>query len=160
VSFSTELAALFRRELTRLSQELHAFPDDETLWKTAPGVSNSAGNLTLHLEGNLREYIGRQLGGLEYRRERDREFSQTGVPADLLKARIASLAEEIPAIVSRLTEADLEAIYPEHVFGSPLSTRQLLLSVYGHLGYHLGQIDYLRRVVTGHGAIALAALQP
>jgi hypothetical protein len=69
-----ELAALFRRDLNRLIQELRAFPSDEKLWAVLPGISNSAGNLILHLEGNLREYIGRQLGGVAYTRQRDLEF--------------------------------------------------------------------------------------
>ena len=59
---ATELAALFARDLRRLQQQLDAFPDDATVWATAPGVTNSAATLALHLEGNLREYIGRQLG--------------------------------------------------------------------------------------------------
>jgi hypothetical protein len=71
----TELAALFARDLQRLRQELDAFPDDAAVWATAPGVTNSAGTLALHLEGNLREYVGRQLGGRAYLRERRAEFS-------------------------------------------------------------------------------------
>ncbi len=63
---ATELSALFVRDLERLIQELQAFPDTASVWKTAPGVTNAAGTLALHLEGNLREYIGRQLGQIAY----------------------------------------------------------------------------------------------
>ena len=73
------LAALFSRDLTRLVQELQAFPSDESLWERAPGVKNSAGNLVLHLEGNLREFVGRQLGQVAYKRARDQEFAPNGV---------------------------------------------------------------------------------
>jgi hypothetical protein len=76
MGFGSELAALFQRDLTRLAQEVRAFPDDATLWSNAPGVHNSAGNFVLHLEGNLHGYIGRQLGGVDYRRCRDVGFSE------------------------------------------------------------------------------------
>src|SRR5512139_1159238 len=91
-----ELAALFARDLRRLQQELEAFPDDASLWVTAPGVTNSAGTLALHLEGNLREYIGRQLGGGSYRRDRPAEFSTRGVPQADLVARTDRLRADIP----------------------------------------------------------------
>jgi hypothetical protein len=76
---ASELAALFSRDITRLIQELQAFPDTASLWKTQPGVTNSAGNLALHLEGNLREYIGRQLGHVDYTRDRPAEFGRKDV---------------------------------------------------------------------------------
>ena len=73
MSFQTELAALFRRDLTRLIQQLQTFPEGPALYQQAPGVANSAGNLALHLEGNLREFIGRQLGDVPYQRRREQE---------------------------------------------------------------------------------------
>src|SRR5712691_4584529 len=97
-----QLADLFRRDLTRLLQELQAFSDEEALWRIPPGVSNSAGNLTLHLEGNLREYIGRQLGQVPCNRQRSSEFSQRNLPAAELMQRIGVVKEMVPGIVSRL----------------------------------------------------------
>ena len=88
MSFAAGLAALFSRDLTRLIQELEAFPNDEALWQRAPGVTNSAGNLVLHLEGNLREFIGRQLGGIAYRRARDQEFALNGATREDLVERM------------------------------------------------------------------------
>lgn len=64
MSFSNGLSMLFRRDLTRLNQQIEAFPDDASLWSVLPGITNSAGNLVLHLEGNLKEFVGRQLGKL------------------------------------------------------------------------------------------------
>ena len=75
---TTELAALYKRDLTRVIQEVQAFPDEASLWRIAPGVTNSAGNLVLHLEGNLREYIGRQLGGVAYTRRVRWSFRRVG----------------------------------------------------------------------------------
>src|ERR1700681_1569417 len=87
VSLATDLAALFRRDLTRLAQELGAFPDDGPLWVKPPGINNSIGTLVLHIEANLRDYIGLQLGDVPYTRQREREFSQTGLGIDDLRAR-------------------------------------------------------------------------
>jgi hypothetical protein len=155
---ATELAALFTRDLTRLAQQLRAFPDEASLWQTPPGVVNAAGNLALHLEGNLREYVGRQLGQLPYQRQRPLEFSRRDVPAAELAARVDELRTLIPSVVGALPAATLDAPFPEAVFGAPLSSRQFLIHLLGHLNYHLGQMDYVRRVVTGAGAITLAEL--
>ena len=147
---STELAALYSRDLARLVQELEAFPDSSALWQTAPGVTNAAGTLALHLEGNLREYVGRQLGHLEYTRDRPLEFSQRGVEKVDLIARIESVRALIPRVIEGLPEEALAATYPEQVLGVPMSTRQFLIHLAGHLNYHLGQINYLRRMTTGN----------
>ena len=158
MALATELALLFRRDLTRLIQQIQAFPDDGTLWQRRPGIANSAGNLVLHLEGNLREYVGRQVGGLRYRRVRELEFSETGLPKQELIARLTELRDAIPEILGELSSEELDAEYPEVVLERPLSTRAFLIHLQGHLNWHLGQVDYLRRVLTGNGAIQAAGL--
>ena len=158
MSLATELAALFRRDLIRLTQEIEAFPE-QSLWEVRPGISNPAGTLALHLEGNLRHFIGFILGEIAYTRQRDLEFSTRGLSREDLLGRIRPLQELVPQVISGLSEDALSATYPINVFGGqPLPTRQVLLSLYGHLSYHKGQIDYLRRVLTGTGAIELAGL--
>lgn len=155
---ATEIAALYARDIARLIQELRAFPDTATLWRTLPGVTNSAGNLALHLEGNLREYIGRQLGKVDYARERPLEFSLKGMEKDEVIARIEAVHTLVPWVVGGLSSDALVATYPEPFHGSSVSTQQFLIHLSGHLNYHLGQIDYLRRALTGDGAIALTGL--
>jgi hypothetical protein len=155
VGAAVELAVLYRRDLRRLVQELDAFPSEDALWGKLPGIANAAGNLFLHLEGNQREYIGRQLGGVIYQRQRDLEFGSAPIPPADLKRRIAPLVELIPGIVEGLSPEVLDGNYPEHVNGQVVSTRQFLIHLIGHLNYHLGQIDYLRRVLTGDSAISL-----
>ncbi len=152
------LAALFSRDLTRLIQELQAFQSDEVLWQRAPGVKNSAGNLVLHLEGNLREYIGRQLGNLAYSRVREREFQLTAVSRDDLIRRMEQVRDLVATVVSRLSEGDLAAPYPEALLETPVSSLDFLVHLHGHLNYHLGQIDYLRRILTEGSAVAFAGL--
>ena len=156
--FATDLSVLFARDIMRLRQEIEAFPDTASLWVTGPGVSNGAGSLALHLEGNLREYIGRQLGGIDYTRDRPAEFNARGVAREDLLSRIDAVAASIPPVIAGLSGAALDAVYPEAVLGRPWSTRQFLMHLSGHLNYHLGQIDYLRRLTTGAGAIQLAGL--
>lgn len=139
-------------------QQLQTFPDGPALWQLAPGVTNSAGNLTLHLEGNLREFIGRQLGDTPYQRRREQEFSAKGVPVAELISRLEGVAELIPRVVASLPDDVLAGPYPTPGILGCASTRQFLLHLLGHLNYHLGQIDYLRRFLTQGGVIDYATL--
>lgn len=156
MSYATELAPLFRRDITRLCQEIEAFPE-QMLWEAREGIGNTAGNLALHLEGNLRHYIGYLLGGVAYKRERPLEFSTRGVTRDEVLARLRPLPELVAGVIAGLQDEVLDAPHAAQEFSS-MSSRQVLMALYGHLSYHLGQIDYLRRVLSGDGAISLAAL--
>ena len=157
MSLSLEIAALYRRDLPRLVQQLESF-DDSQLWAVVPGVTNSAGNLLLHLNGNLREFVGRQIGGVAYTRDRAREFAARDVPQAELSAELMGLAALIPSVLDELTPARWDEMFPEQVLpGGPITNRQFVIHLYGHLNYHLGQIDYLRRVLTGQGALARRA---
>jgi uncharacterized damage-inducible protein DinB len=156
MSFQQELAALFHRDLRRLVQELEAFPGDAYLWQTAPGISNPAGNITLHLEGNLREFIGRVLGGVDYQRDRPYEFAAKNMPASGLIARIQAVDELIPTIIVNLTDAQLDAEYTAYSY--LLSTRQFLMHLIAHFNFHLGQIGYLRRFLTQGSAVKFVEL--
>jgi hypothetical protein len=158
VATQNELAGLFRRDLRRLVQEIEAFEDESGLWKKAEGISNSAGNLSLHLEGNLREYIGRQLGNIPYERRRDEEFSGSGVSRDDIVRRLGEVNEIVVQTISTLSDERLSASFPERVSGTDWATQQFLLHLLTHLNYHLGQIDYLRRFLTKKGAISLVTL--
>jgi uncharacterized damage-inducible protein DinB len=155
---ASELAALYSRDLTRLIQELRAFPDTASVWKTVPGIANAAGTLALHLEGGLRHFIGLRLGKIAFQRDRPLEFSARGIERDELIARLEAVTGAIPKVIASLSDAELDAIDPNNGTDKPLSTRQWLIHLYGHLSYHLGQVDYLRRAVTGAGAIDLAQL--
>jgi hypothetical protein len=155
---STDFAALYFRDLTRVVQELQAFPDTAACWASAPGVTNAAGTLALHLEGNLREYIGRQLGRIPFTRDRPREFSERGIVQAELISRVEGVRGMTDSVLRGLSDGALDAAFPEPLFGGMLSTWMTLIHLNGHLNYHLGQMDYLRRVSTGNGAIALASL--
>lgn len=155
---ATELAELYARDLTRLIQELRAFPDTPSTWQTAPGIANAAGTIALHLEGGLRHFIGFHLGRIAYTRQRPLEFSARGVEQAELIARLEEVKDMVPRVIAGLSDAQLDANFPEVVLDKPMPTRQWLIHLLGHLNYHLGQVDYLRRVVTGNSAIDLAGL--
>lgn len=147
MSTANELASLFRRDLAKLSKQIEAFPNNDALWQTVPGVLNPGGNLALHIDGNLREFVGRQLGNLPYRRNRELEFNAKGISKDELSLRLAELRESIPTVIAELSEQQLESEYPEVVLEAPMTTREFLIHLYGHLNWHLGQVDYLRRML-------------
>jgi hypothetical protein len=151
MSTAKDLASLFRRDLTKLSEQVEAFPSDEALWQTLPGVKNAAGNLALHIEGNLREFVGRQLGKLPYNRNRELEFNARGASRRELGTRLAELSRDISFVIQELSVDQMETEYPEVVLEGPMSTQEFLIHLYGHLNWHLGQVDYLRRILIGDG---------
>lgn len=157
MGIANEMAALFQRDLTRLLQELEAMGETD-LWRTLPGATNSIGNLALHLEGNLREFIGRQVGKVPYQRQRPAEFGSRDVSKDELLRRLGEVKELIPGILAGLGTGEWDMLFSENVYGVPLTTRQFLIALYGHLNYHMGQIDYLRRILTEGKAIDFAGL--
>ena len=141
-------AELYERDLLKLRDEIKNFKDDDNLWRTEDGVSNSAGTLVLHLMGNLNFCVGTTLGNTGYVRNRELEFSATDVPRAELIAGIDGVIEIVKNTLPSLTQQQLEAIYPLEFFG-PKSTGWYLTALYGHLTYHLGQINYLRRILEG-----------
>jgi hypothetical protein len=159
---AADILILFRRDLGCLSREVGAFPDDATLWRTLPGISNSAGNVALHVAGNLRHFVGAVLGATGYLRDRDREFSRReGTRAELI-AELDRTALDVEVGLRAVTEATLAAPYPAAVAGHHPPTGRFLLHLEAHLAFHLGQAGYLRRALTGEagatGGMGLAEL--
>lgn len=143
----TELTKLFARDIDRLRNEIAAFGPEDHLWQTSGGVKNAAGNLGLHLAGNLSSYIGHTLGHHPYQRDREAEFATRNLPRPELLARIAAAREVVLDSLGRLTPEDLAKPYPEEVLGYPMTTGYFLLHLLAHLSYHLGQVNYLRRIL-------------
>jgi hypothetical protein len=156
---SADLARSLVRELEGFKRELAQFPDDETVWNTTTGITNSAGNLALHLAGNLQYFIGSVLGGTGYTRNREAEFGRrSGSREDIyreLDAAIAVVRRVLPAI----SPETLAAEFPEPVMGLTFRTSAFLVHLCAHAGFHLGQAGYLRRIVmsdtTSSGPIPL-----
>jgi uncharacterized damage-inducible protein DinB len=143
------LIQLFERDLNRLINEIGLYKEEATIWKIEKGISNSTGNLTLHLIGNLNTYIGKELGGTGYVRNRELEFSTKFVKRDLLIEQLNATLEMIKATLSALSNKDLMQEYPILVFTEKTTTEYLLVHLTTHLTYHLGQINYHRRLIEG-----------
>lgn len=144
-----ELRILFERDLNKLSKEIESYQNEESLWVIQEGISNSGGNLALHLIGNLRTYIGKNLGDFEYIRNREAEFSAKNISKETLLEMIEETKEIVLKTVEKLTVNQLEKIYEEETLGYEMTTQYFLIHLYGHLLYHTGQINYHRRVLGG-----------
>jgi hypothetical protein len=158
----TELSRLLARELTSLRDELLAYPDERGIWALPKGLPNCGGNLSLHLTGNLRWFIGAQLGATGYVRDRDAEFARRDVPRVELIAQVETARDEVTRTLATMDPSALDAQYPLEVGGVRCTTGRFLLHLEAHFAYHLGQLDYHRRVVTGSatsvGPIPISAL--
>ncbi|MDQ0641547.1 putative damage-inducible protein DinB [Pedobacter sp. W3I1] len=141
------LKSLFNRDLHKLKFEIDAYQNENNLWRVDKGIANSAGNLCLHLIGNLNTYIGATLGGSNYIRNRELEFSLK----DVLKQELINMIEATLTVVDetldKITDEQLNSEYPMLVFQEKTSTGFFLVHLTTHLTYHLGQINYHRRLL-------------
>jgi len=146
------LIEIYDRDLKKLRSEIEQYSNESDLWKSDGEISNSAGNLCLHLTGNLKHFIGAVLGESGYLRDRDAEFSSTGIPRDDLLSDIDSTLRVVVDSLERLAEERLSDDYPLEVFGRPMTTGYFLTHLTTHFNYHLGQINYHRRLLSGKDA--------
>lgn len=145
------IAGVVVRDLNALRREVAAYPDDASLWKLPPGIGNSGGTLALHLAGNVQHFFGRVLGKSDYVRDRAAEFSRRDVPRDEIGAQIDAAIAAAERGLARVADASLGADYPEPIGKHHLASGEALIHLAAHLAYHLGQVDYHRRLVTGRG---------
>ncbi|SCY28732.1 Protein of unknown function [Flavobacterium anhuiense] len=141
------LKTLFNRDLNKLKSEIESYQTESSIWTIDKKISNSAGNLCLHLIGNLNTYIGAEIGKTGYIRNRPLEFSLKDIPKSELVQKIEDTTSIVNIALDNLTEADLEAIYPQIVFEKEMKTGFFLIHLSTHLAYHLGQINYHRRLL-------------
>ena len=156
------LETMLLRELRAVRRQVEGYPDDAAPWVEVPGMPNTGGNLALHVAGNLRWFIGKHLGGIDFVRDRDAEFSRrAGTRAELL----AGIDAATDAVTRGLAQAPgdvLAGVYPEAFGERRIATEMFLGHLVAHLAFHMGQLDYHRRVVTrnhaGAGSVSLAEL--
>lgn len=147
------LRVMLVRDLRALDSQIAAYPDDHSIWKTAPGISNSGGTLVLHLAGNLRHFFGTVLGGSAYARNREAEFSRRGLSRAELQQEVQATVVEVETALERIGDAQLAAAYPLPVGDRRVRTAEFLVHLAVHLAYHLGQLDYHRRILTPHAGV-------
>jgi uncharacterized damage-inducible protein DinB len=145
------LKSIFERDLKQLKLEIGLYQQESNLWLTKKGISNAAGNLYLHLIGNLSHFIGAQLGHTGYVRNRPLEFSDKDVPRAALLESIDQVIAKIGKTLDGLDDAELEKNYPLIVFEKEMTTGYFLIHLSTHLSYHLGQINYHRRLIDVEG---------
>ena len=146
-NYSTQLLEFFTRDLTLLKQELNAFTVEERMWHVDPKISNSAGNLALHLVGNLNHFVGTTIGNTGYIRDRDAEFARKGVSRAEINADVDKTIAMLKKVLGKLTNADLDKPFPVKKNNKEESTGHFLIHLFGHMNYHLGQINYHRRML-------------
>ena len=141
------LKLLFERDLKKLRVEIEAYKTEKNIWQVEKNIKNSAGNLCLHIIGNLNWYIGAQLGATGYIRHRELEFSSTNIPKDDLLLEIDKTRSVLDNTLDKITSNQLELEYPILVFDKKTTTYYFLIHLTTHLAYHLGQVNYHRRLI-------------
>lgn len=162
MDMTEHLRIVLTRDLEAAEREVTAYPDDASLWVSAGGIPNSAGTLALHMAGNLHHFIGAVLGGTGYVRNREEEFSARDLPREELVARLRATRATVDRVLGEMDPARLDEPFPLELRVGHLNTGRFLLHLSTHLAYHLGQLDYHRRITTGDatgiGAQAMEAL--
>jgi uncharacterized damage-inducible protein DinB len=141
------LKTIFKRDLNRLKQEIELYQNESKIWTIQKGITNSAGNLCLHVVGNLNTYIGATFGNTNYARNRELEFSLKDIPKMELIRKIEETSIVVDRSLDKLTEKELLMEFPLLVFETTTSTEFMLIHLTTHLTYHLGQINYHRRLL-------------
>lgn len=141
------LRPIFKRDLSKLKQELCLYKNEANIWKVDGEIANTAGNLTLHLVGNLNTFIGATLGNTAYIRNREAEFSLKDIERSALIMLVENTLTVVDSTLANLKEDQLQQEFPIKVFESKTTTAYMLIHLATHLGYHLGQINYHRRLL-------------
>ena len=138
---------LFNRDLEKLKEEISLYRNENDLWLLKDGIKNSAGTLTLHIIGNLFHFVGAVLGKTGYVRKRDKEFSDRNISRKKMLYDINNVILIIKDSLSKFSDEDLQKEFPIEFLGKR-KTIQVLIILTAHLNYHLGQINYHRRIIT------------
>ena len=154
------LKRILLRDLNALRREIQAYAREEDIWAVPPGIQNSAGSLARHAAGNLQHFLGAQLGGTGYVRDREAEFAKTATSRRDLEADLAQAMDDVRATLDALPASRLGETYPLEVAGVRVPTEMFLVHLATHLAYHLGQVDYHRRLVTAEGTTVGAQALP
>ncbi|MCR9290977.1 MAG: DUF1572 family protein [Bacteroidetes bacterium] len=136
----------YQKHLNQLKEEIEMYPNEESIWKVVPGITNSAGVLACHLIGNLNHFVGHVLGDTGYVRDRSLEFSIRDLPRDEIIKRITDTSEMLESVIKKIP--DLKESYPSGYWSWESDIHYALLQLLWHLTYHLGQINYHRRILT------------
>lgn len=144
---SLSVATIFERDLKKVIHELNQVQEEKSLWILDGSINNTAGNLALHIAGAVNHFIGAVLGKNGYIRNRAREFEEKNVPKDDIISKLNQAVNVVIEVMPRLTEADMEKEFPEKIGGNTFTIGFFLVHLVSHINYHLGQINYHRRIL-------------
>lgn len=142
------LISIYEGNLNKVIEEIGLYRNEEDLWRLEAGISNSAGNLGLHLIGNINHFFGAVLGETGYKRERDREFAAREVSRAEIIEGLENAVKVLKDALNNLSDEDFQKDYPEDFGGGRQKTEAVVIYMLAHLNYHLGQINYHRRLIT------------
>ena len=141
------LAEFYEKDLSKLLEEVNLFQNEDNLWKTTGSVKNSCGNLVLHIVGGLNHFVGATLAHNGYVRNRNQEFAQKGVTRKELIEQLEKVIPLVSDTIKSLTQREMESDFPIFFDKPNASTAYVLTRLLAHLDYHLGQVNYLRRIL-------------
>lgn len=146
-SVSSNILQILERDLNKVIQEIHVFQREESLWILEGNINNTAGNLVLHIAGAVNHFIGKVIGKNEYVRKREQEFSEKFIPKEELIENILQAIATIKKYLPLLQDKDMEKDFPEKIGGRKMTIGFFLVHLVSHINYHLGQINYHRRIL-------------
>lgn len=136
---------VFHEYFDLLIKNLKAYPDEESMWLCPEGIPNCAGNLAIHLMGNLNHFIGAVLGDTGYKRNRPLEFAIKEIPRDEIIRWIEKTRGMLDEVIPKIESS--EGDYPAGFRTYDSSISHELGRLLAHLAYHVGQINYHRRLL-------------
>lgn len=144
---SEKFLSWYLRDLNKLKEEISLYKNENDFWKLNGEIKNSAGTLALHLLGNLKHFIGAQLGNTAYIRNRDKEFSERDIPREKILKELDEVIVIVQKVFPTITDEKFNSEFPIEFLGAKRTVGEILFIIYGHLNYHLGQINYCRRLM-------------
>jgi len=145
-----ELRKVFIKDLEKLKEEIGLYRSEQSIWKIEKQIANSAGNLCLHLVGNLNTYFGAVIGKTGYIRNREQEFSLKNIPQKELVSMVENTITMLDKVMKSMNDDELKEEYPLLVLKEKTTSGYFLFHLSSHLGYHLGQINYHRRLINNN----------
>ncbi|MEO9022046.1 MAG: DUF1572 family protein [Ginsengibacter sp.] len=141
------IADLYERDLEKLAKEISLYKNENDLWKAKEGIINPGGNLAVHIIGSVNYFVGSILGNTGYVRDRDGEFSVKNISREQILADLENAKKMAVKVLSAIPEEEMKKEYPIKIAGQTSPVRDTLVFFLAHLNYHLGQLNYLRRMI-------------
>ena len=141
------LSGFYERDVNKLAEEINLFKNENNIWRLKDGISNPAGNLVLHLSGNLNYFIGTILAKNGYVRKRDKEFSEKNIPRSQLIVEVQQIIPLMQNTLPNLSKEQLQSEFPVPLGGKNYVIEDMLILLLAHFNFHLGQVNYLRRIL-------------